>query len=1100
MRRVLKSWVLVLAGLLAAGHLDAQTKLLRFPDIQGDRVVFTYAGDLWTAPAAGGTAARITAAPGEELFGRFSPDGRSIAFTGQYDGDEQVYVMPAGGGVPKQLTFYPARGPLPPRWGYDNQVYGWTVDGKGVLFRSLRDSWDLGDSKLYTVAVAGGMPEALPMPQSGAGAFSPDGTQVVYSPLFRDFRAWKRYKGGWAQDLWIFDLSGERAKQITNYPGADRDPMWIGDRIYFTSDRDGHLNIYAYDPASQQTTQLTHHTTWDVRWPSDDGRSRIVYELGGELHVLDVTSGQDRKIDIRVPDDLVAKRPSHIEVQRYVEDYALAPKGQRALFVARGDVFSAPIENGRTIDLTHTSGAHDKWARWSPDGRKIAFISDMSGEEELYVIDQDGSGEPQQITKDDHMMLYWPEWSPDSRRIAFGDKEGRLWVVELASQRRVQVADEARGQIFDYNWSPRSGHLAFSMSDPSGFNSLYIWDVDGAKLHRVTGPMFNEFSPAWDRDGDYLYYLSDREYAPQIGSFEWNYVVDRETYIYALALRTDVANPFPPKSDQVAVEQQAEAGEAGTGKAGASAAQASDSEPVAIDFDGLAERVVRVPTEADNYGGLSVTKDGDLLYVKGGPFFYGRGSGQRPSIMVFSMKDREAKPLVEGAGSYALSPDGSKVLVRQGGYTLYDARAGGGEKKSVSTAGLAMDRVPAEEWTEVFDEVWRRYRDWFYVPNMNGYDWNALRAQYRPLLQYAGNRSDVNYIIGEMIAELNNSHTYIAGGDMEIPERAPVALPGARFALDRDAGRYRISEIFQGDNAEPKYRAPLTEVGVNTHEGDYVLAINGRPLTAQDNPYALLRYQAGEPVTLLVNDRPRTEGARKVEYTPIRSETSLIYYKWVEGNRKKVDEATNGRVAYMHIPDMGANGIYEFIKAFYGQIRRDGMIVDVRGNGGGNVSAMLIQRLSRQLLALSYPRTSDIPGTYPRTVFTGPMVALLNETSASDGDIFPAMFKAAGLGPLIGKRSWGGVVGYSGHGPLIDGGSVSVPEFGFANPQGQWIIEGRGVEPDITVENDPISVLQGKDNQLDRAIQEVETRMKQKPAALPPRPKPPVKTPTPPTG
>ncbi|HKJ92861.1 MAG TPA: hypothetical protein VJ957_06820, partial [Longimicrobiales bacterium] len=705
------AWVLGLAGLLAAGHLDAQTKLLRFPDIQGDRVVFTYAGDLWTAPATGGTAVRVTAAPGEELFARFSPDGRMIAFTGQYDGDEQVYVMRSGGGVPKQLTSYPARGPLPPRWGYDNQVYGWTVDGGAVLFRSLRDSWDLGESKLYTVPAAGGMPEALPMPQSGAGAFSPDGKRVVYSPLFRDFRAWKRYKGGWAQDLWIFDLSGKQAKQITDYPGADRDPMWIGDRIYFTSDRDGHLNIYSYDPVSGQTAELTHHRTWDVRWPSDDGKGRIVYELGGELHVLDVASGQDRKLDIYVPDDQVARRPAHIDVQRYVEDYALAPKGQRALFVARGDVFSAPIEHGRTLDLTHSSGAHDKWARWSPDGRSIAFISDVSGEEELYVMDRDGSGEPRQITTDDHMMLYWPEWSPDSKRIAFGDKEGRLWVVDVDSHRRTQVADEARGQIGDYVWSPKSGHLAFSMSDPSGFNSLYIWDVNGANLHRVTGPMFNEHNPGWDPAGNYLYYLSGRESAPQIGSYEWNYVVSRETYIYALALRKDVANPFPPREDTVAVGDQAGAGSGGQADAtaGASAAKdagkasSADAAPIAIDFDGLAERVVRVPVDADNYGGLSVTKDGDLLYVTGGPFFYGRGSGQPPSIMVFSMKEREAKPLVEGAGGYALSPDGSKVLVRQGGYALYDAKAGGGAKKSVSTSGLAMDRVPAQEWAEVFD-------------------------------------------------------------------------------------------------------------------------------------------------------------------------------------------------------------------------------------------------------------------------------------------------------------------------------------------------------------------------------------------------------------
>lgn len=1084
------SWlgILVLvtsAGVLTPTGAGAQTKLLRFPDIHGDQVVFTYAGDLWTAPAEGGTATRLTAHPGLELFAKFSPDGEWIAFTGQYDGGEQVYVMPSAGGVPRQLTYYPAKGPLPPRWGYDNQVYGWSPDGSQVLFRSLRDGWDLADNRLYTVSVNGGLPRALPMPQSGAGAFSPDGNAVVYSPKFRDFRTWKRYAGGWAQDLWVFDLAGTTASQITVDPRADRDPMWIGDRIYFTSDRSGTLNLYAVSPTGGTPQALTNYDTWDVRWPSDDGEGRIVFELGGALSVLDVATGQVADIQIRVPDDLVAKRPSRIEVSGNIEDYELSPSGERALFVARGDAFTAPIEHGPTRNLTRSSGTHDKHARWSPDGRWIAFVSDMTGEEEIYIVAQDGSGEPRQLTSGSRMMLYAPAWSPDGERIAYSDKDGRLWVVDVGSGDRTQVADEARGQVLDYTWSPRGGWLAFTLSEPSGFGSIHVWSQD-AGLHKVSSPYFNDFSPAWDPAGDYLYYLSDRSYPPQVGSFEWNYVVDRETYLYAAALRDDVGTPFPPRSDEVTI---GEGGEEET-----EAESSSAGEELGIDLDGLADRVVQIPTSPGNYGGLSVTKSGDLLYVDGTPFYYGKGSGQSPSIMLFSMEDREAKTVVEGAGGYAISHDGSKLLVRQGGgFQLFDASPGASGTR-VSTAELAVDRVPAEEWNQIFYEVWRRYRDWFYVPNMHGYDWEALRDRYAPLLQHVGHRSDLNYVISEMIAELSVSHAYITGGDYEIPDRPDVALPGARFVLDEGSGRYRIGRIFQGDNAEPKYRAPLTEIGVDIAEGDYVLAINGRELTATDNPYELLRYQADHPVTLLVSDRPRTEGAREVAFDPVTSETSLVYWDWVEGNRQRVDEATDGRVAYMHIPDMGANGIYEFVKWFYGQIRQDGFIIDVRGNGGGNTSAMFIERLSRKLLALGYSRTNEAATTYPRTVFTGPMVALLNETSASDGDIFPAMFRAAGLGPLIGKRSWGGVIGITSRGPLIDGGGVNVPEFGFASPTGEWIIEGHGVDPDIEVDNDPVSVLRGEDHQLQRAIQEIERLMAQQPAALPPKPAGPVKS------
>src|SRR5450432_565847 len=535
-----------------------QTKLLRFPDIYGDKVAFSYGGDLWMVPATGGTATRLTAHPGVEVFAKFSPDGKWIAFTGQYDGDEQVYVIPVTGGVPKQLTFYPAHGPLNPRWGYDNQVYGWTPDGKSVLFRSLREYFDLGDSRLYTVSVDGGMPQALPMPKSGAGDFSPDSSKVVYSPLFRDFRTWKRYSGGWAQQLYIFDLKSHASEKITDDPRAHRDPMWIGDKIYYSSDKDDTLNLYSYDPKTKTTDQLTHSIRWDVRWPSTDHKSRIIYESDGELNVFDVASGKSQAISIQVPTDALAMRPSRVSASGQIEWSDLSPKGERALFVARGDVFTAPIEKGAARNLTNSSNAHDRFAQWSPDGAKIAFISDMDGEDELYVIRQDGTGKPEQLTQDFHGMLYQPSWAPDGKRIAFGDKDGKLYVLTLEDKKVAQIAQNPRGRIPLHPWSADGGSLAFTMDDPSGFSAIYIWSVNDPQIHRVTSELFDCGYPAWDPEGNYLYFLSTRDFAPQLSRIEFNYATSRGESIYALALRKDTKNPFPTESDEVTLSKDGE--------------------------------------------------------------------------------------------------------------------------------------------------------------------------------------------------------------------------------------------------------------------------------------------------------------------------------------------------------------------------------------------------------------------------------------------------------------------------------------------------------------------------------------------------------------
>jgi tricorn protease len=1095
----------LLAPLVAtAAPLSAQTKLLRYPDVHGDELVFTYGGDLWKAPAAGGTAVRLTAHPGLELFAKFSPDGKQVAFTGQYDGDEQVYVVPAAGGVPRQLTYYPARGPFSPRGGYDNQVYGWTPDGKSVVFRSVRDADGVrSETALFTVDASGGLPVALPMPQSGAGDLSPDGKRVVYSPKFRDFRSWKRYQGGWAQDLYVYDLATAKVTPVAPSKLTERDPMWIGDRLYFVSDRSGTLNLYSADTNGGDVQQLTNGTTWDVRWASSDNQGRIAYELGGELRVYDVASKQDKAAPITVPSDGLSSRPSRVSAEKQIEGYALSPKGERALFVARGDVFTAPIEKGATRNLTNTSNAHERHARWSPDGKRVSYVSDRTGEDQVYVVDQDGFGKPEQLTTQFAAQLQAPEWSPDGKRLVFSDKDGKIFVLTVADKKVVEIADDAFGGVTDYSWSPDSAYVAFSLGNLNGNNTLQIWSAADGKLRALSDPMWNAQSPAWDPNGQYLFYLSDREFSPQISTFEWNFATSRTTAIYALALRRDVKHPFPPESDEVNAgdkdkekDKPADADKkAGDGKDAKPAEKKEAVKPLAIEFDGLAQRVAKVPVAADNLNLFSAIK-GALLYSKAGAGFYGRDSYQKVALYVYDLKKREESELASDVQGYAPSDDGQKVLVRQGPtvFNLLEAKKGGEkDKKAVSTKGLMVDRVPAQEWATVFDEVWRRYRDFFYVRNMHGYDWKAIGDRYRALLPHVSHRSDLTYVLHEMIAELNIGHAYVEHVDNDVPARAKVGLPGARFALDPAAKRFKLAKVFRGQNEEERYRSPLTEVGVDVKEGDYVLAIDGQELTGDDNPYRLLRNKT-EAITLTVNARPTFEGARRVQYKPLDSEENLLYLDWILTTREQVAKATNGRVAYLHVPDMGAPGIYEFIKWYYGQIRSEGLIVDVRSNGGGNVSPWIIERLDTKLLGTRFGYASEFPSTYPQTVFNGPMVALINETSASDGDIFSHYFRKAGLGPLIGKRTWGGVVGISGRGPLLDGGAVSVPLNATNDENGNYIIEGEGVAPDIEVDNDPASVIAGKDPQLERGIQEVLKAMAAHPRALPKKPADPVKT------
>jgi tricorn protease len=829
-----------------------------------------------------------------------------VAFTGQYDGDEQVYVVPVDGGSPRQLTFYPAGGPLPPRWGYDNQVYDWSPDGREVLFRSMRDGWDLGNTQLFLVPTAGGMPRALPMPESGGGALSPDGRRVAYSPVTRDFRHWKRYQGGWAQDLYIFDLDSLDLQRITEHPRTDRDPMWLGDTIYFASDRDDVLNLYAFDTRSGATRQVTDSELWDVRWPSADASTgRIVYESNGGLVIVDPSSGESTAIDITVPTDLLDSRPRRVAVGDLVEDAGLSPQGERALFAARGDVFTAPIEHGPTRNLTRSSGAHDRAPAWSPDGKHVAFVSDRDGEQEIWLVDQEGREEPRQLTDGNVGQYSDLLWSPDAKRIAYRDGDAKLYVVDVSTRNVVEVADDTVPFGMGYTWSPDSAWLAIELTDPNELSSIFLWSFEEQELRRVTSELWNEFSPSFSRDGKLLYFLADREFRPMIGSFEYDYAVDRETYAYALSLAADAPHPFPPRSDEVEIEgaddeedEDEAAPGVGENKEGSGAgkkdeAKEKDAEktaededeedgeeegpppPTRIDFEGLASRITRVPIGADNYNGLAAV-EGGLLLVRGTAAYLGRQGG-KPAVVHFDFEEREETVLHEGFGNATVSDDGKKLLLGEdGAYRLVEATPDGKGKpaKNVSLAGLQVDLDPPAEWAQIFDEVWRRYRDDFYAPNMHGYDWQALRERYRPQLRWVAHRSDLNYVLTEMLAELNVSHAYVAGGDWQAPPRPRAGLLGARFELDAGANRYRFTRILPGHNEEPGYRSPLTEVGVKAEAGDYLLEINGVELRGDDNPFRLLRNAGGAPVELLVSDTPQREGARRLMWTPSATRTT----------------------------------------------------------------------------------------------------------------------------------------------------------------------------------------------------------------------------------
>ncbi len=1078
----IRLWLLGL-GLMWVLQAD-EARLLRFPALHGDRVVFTYAGDLYTVPAQGGVARRLTSDPkGFEMFARFSPDGKTLAFTGQYDGNTEVYVMPSEGGEPRRLTHTATleRDDVSDRMGPNNIVMAWK-DNDTVVYRSRRNHWNPFKGELTLARLSGGVPQALPVPRGGWCSFSPDGQQMAYNRVFREFRTWKRYRGGQADEIWLHHFGTGETTRLTSDPAQDIFPMWHGDRIYFVSEREEshQANLYVMDLKTRKPRRLTDFTEFAVKFPSL-GDTGIVFENGGYLYRLDFQTEKAVRIPVEIREDLAIGRGGLRDVSKETTSYEIAPDGARALIGARGDVFTVPAKNGASRNLTQSPGVHERNAVWSPDGKWIAYVSDQSGEDEIWIRPQEGSGEPRVLTSGADTYKYELVWSPDSKRIAWTDKLNRLQFVEVESKQVTPVAQSEAFEIRDFVWSPDSQWLAFTKPEVRRFANIYLYGLAQKKQVQVTDGWFDVGSPEFSSDGKYLFFVSERSFNPSYGQTEWNHTYSDMERIYLITLAAATKSPLAPKSDEVKPREDKAPASGNEAKAasdkdkdGDGTKAAKPSKPVVtVDVEGLTQRITVLPPPASNYGSLTSVGD-KLFYVKKG------------KLHLFDLEKEKETELGEVAG-FRVSADRKKMLVKAGSdlaiLDLPGAKLDLTDRKlSLTDLKVRLDR--RAEWNQIYNECWRQMRDFLFDPKLHGVDWAGMRRRYEPLLAHVQHRADLTFIIGEMIGELNIGHAYVGGGDLPKPERIPLGLLGAVIQPDA-SGYFRIERILRGHNWDSKYRSPLTEIGVEIRPGDYILAVQGQSTRGMTDLYSALVGTAGKPVVLRVNREPKEEGARDQTIIPTADEQPLYYLDWVLGNIEKVEKASGGKIGYVHVPDMGVPGLNEFAKFYYPQLHKEALVVDCRGNGGGNVSPMIIERLRREPAMWTVARNGAV-NVDPSGQVLGPKVLLIDQHSASDGDIVGYRFRKHRLGPIIGQRSWGGVVGIRGSLPLLDGGILNRPEFSrFDLEAKEWIMEGTGVEPDIEVDNDPTREFTGTDDQLNRAIAELKKAMEAKPVRIP---------------
>ena len=1036
----------VLAAALLAAPLSAQVdaRLMREPDVSATHIVFVYAGDLWIVPKAGGTAQRLSSPPGEEQFPRFSPDGSHIAYSADYDGNTDVYVIPTEGGTPVRVTHHPMA----------DRLVDWFPNGTDLLIASSMASGRQRFNQLYRVSAQGGLPRRLPMPYGEFGAVSPDGNQIAYMPKSRDFRTWKRYRGGWAPDIWMFNLRDSSARNLTNNAANDAHPMWHGNTLYFLSDRgpQERYNIWAMDANGGQPRQVTHFTDYDITFPAV-GPNDIVFEAGGRLHLLSLSDEQVHDVNIQVVTDLATIRPRTENVGDLVMGATLGPQGERAILEARGDLFSLPAEHGPVINLTQSSGVAERYPSWSPDGQTVAYWSDRSGEYQLTLRPAAGGAE-RTVSRFGPGFRYHIWWSPDSKKVAWVDQTMTIRMYDLDANRTTDVDQglylfEGGLENFHPSWSPDSRWLAWSRSLDNQHGAIFLYDTQARRKYQATSGYYGDNQPVFDPDGKYLYFFSNRTLNPDYSDVDNTWIYANTTNIVAASLRPDVPSPLAPRND---VEVR-------------DSAQADSSKAVVV--DGLENRAVVLPMEAGNYTDLAAAS-GKVIYRRLPRTGAGRGTDS--PIVYWDLQDRSEKVVLDDADDMIASPNGTKLLVRQGRrLAIIETKPNQKFAHPLRTGEMTAVVDPRAEWRQLFTDAWRFERDFFYDPNMHGVDWNAMRQRYGTLVDQAVTRWDVNFAIGELIAELSSSHTYRGGGDLEQPMRRDVGLLGVDWTLAN--GAYRIAHIVRGAPWDVETRSPLDQPDVDVHEGDYVLAVNGTRLDPATDPWTAFAGLADVDVQLTVNNRPTMDGARTVLVHTLNDETRLRHLEWIEANRRRVDEASHGRVGYIYVPSTGVDGQTELLRQFNAQFTKDALIIDERFNSGGQIPDRFIEMLDRQALVFWAVRDGK-DWQWPPVGNFGPKVMLINGWSGSGGDAFPYYFKERHIGPLVGERTWGGLIGVSGAPPLIDGGGVTVPTFRQYSPDGQWFPEGHGVEPDIPVVDDPAQLARGVDPQLERAIQE----------------------------
>ena len=1050
-----------------------EARLLQQPAISAENIAFVYANDIWVASRDGGVARRLTTHEGDETNPSFSPDGRYVAFTGQYDGNSDVFVVPITGGEPKRLTYHP----------YPDTVVGWTTDGATVVFVSPRDSAPGAFRRLWTVPVEGGLPEPLPIPMAYRGTYSPDGKRMAYVRLGGEFDVWRHYRGGATTEVWLLDMDDYDLEKVPRVDNCnDAYPVWIGDTVYFISDRNHTFNLFSYNTVSKELKQLTTHDDFDIRYASGGGGA-VIYEQAGWLYLYDPAAGEAKKLSIELSGDFPWRRTHFTKVGDLIASGSISPNGKRAVLGARGEVFTVPVEKGDYRNLTNSSGANDSLPVWSPDGAKIAWFSDGSGEYQLMIGDQFGREKPKVIALENPTFYYAPVWSPDSKKIAFADKRLNLWYVDVESGKAVKVDRDSYdhpNRSLDHVWSPDSRWLAYSKRLANQQHAVFLYSLADAKSYQLTDGLSDALSPAFDTGGKYLYFLASTDYALNVGWLDMtSYDRPVTRAVYLAVLSAEEPSPLLPESDEEEVKAEEE--EKPKADEEKPEAEKKDEKPVRIDLAGIERRILALDLPLRDYGNLQAGDENVFFFSEAIP------NERGAKLLRYDLKQRKVDTFMAGVNFYTVSATGKKMLYLAGGMwgvvdTAGSPKPGDGR---LNTADLQMRLDPQAEWAQIYREGWRIDRDYFYDPKMHGTDWNAVYKKYELFVKYVGHRSDLSYILQMMISELTCGHSWAGGGDLPDVQTVRVGLLGCDFAVEN--GYYKFSRILTGENWNPTLNAPLCAPGIEVKEGDYLLEVNGIALKSPDNVYRLLEDTVGKQITIRVNDKPTLEGAKLLTVVPTGYDLELRRRAWVEGNRRKVDEMSGGKLAYVFLPNTAGDGYTYFNRYYFAQQDKLGAVIDERFNGGGSAADYFIDLLDRPVLSYWATRDGDVFATPAAAIF-GPKVMIINEFAGSGGDALPYYFRKRGIGPLIGKTTWGGLVGHHEGRRLIDGGAISSPNLAVFNTDGKWDVENIGVHPDIEVEMTPKLVIGGADPQLERAVQEALKLLEANPVVHPPRP------------